>query len=106
MSKDPKSSFTEPTNENYDAAVSWCRRTIAKGDDMMFSTRAFHEGIDKASRRYGMSFEVRSVLVGIGVCDDNAVRMAQRSLPYSHLILKISDVLHIHMLFSRNAHKH
>jgi len=53
----------EKEEERYDAAVSWCIKTIESSDDILFKTCAFHEGINYASERFGYPFESISSLL-------------------------------------------
>ena len=47
------------SNTNYDQAIKWCHETISSGHAMLFSLKPFHQEISTASKKFGISFEVR-----------------------------------------------
>ena len=47
------------SNTNYDQAIKWCHETISSGHAMLFSLEPFHQELSTASKKFGISFEVR-----------------------------------------------
>ena len=58
MHNDKQYMSYECSSSDYNQAESWCSEIIASGHEMIFSLQSFHDEIAKASKRFGLSFEV------------------------------------------------
>ena len=58
--KNSKKDLSQRRNQscNYDEAVSWCHKIIQTKDSVLFDPQDFHDGVTRAAKRFGYTFEV------------------------------------------------
>ena len=89
MHNDKQYMSYECSSSDYNQAESWCSEIIASGHEMIFSLQSFHDEIAKASKRFGLSFEVSQKIVVVYYYlvlggDHNRRRSSSHLLPTVH----------------------